>query len=237
MSILALEEEDVILLDVRHPEVVMNEAVLVPRVRVVQIKLFILIAVREDQDHVFGLEIADGLLAHGEDHVVVSLRPDARLKKQDGQGERLRTGRVPRVVEPFDPVLCLNSRVVEAWSVNDIEVVCNGQLRELSYAFNIPFRLEDGLPSQPIQEVGLSVADCAKDNHGGLVRICLLLLVWPGWKRILFGLILTNDVVSTECRRTQLFGISSVTRIVIISRKHRRCLLQGRCCALILQGW
>ena len=96
------------------------------------------------------MEIADGLLAHGEDHVVVSLRPDALLEKQDGQGERLGTCRVPRVVEPFNPILCLNSGVVEARSVNDIEVVRNGQLRELSYAFNIPFRLEDGLAGQPI---------------------------------------------------------------------------------------
>ena len=48
LSVLAVEEEDVILRNVGHPDAVMNETVLVPRVRVVQIKLSVLIAVRED---------------------------------------------------------------------------------------------------------------------------------------------------------------------------------------------
>ena len=62
----------------------MDEAFLIPLVRVVQIKQCILITVRKDQDHVFRLQIADCLLAHGEDHIVVSLRPCARLEEQDG---------------------------------------------------------------------------------------------------------------------------------------------------------
>lgn len=93
------------------------------------------------------------MLAHAKDDVVVSLRPSAGLEKQDGQGEWQRACGVPRGVEPVNPVLCFDSGVVEARSVNDVEVVRHSHLRHLSDAFDGPFRRENVLSGQPIEKV------------------------------------------------------------------------------------
>ena len=85
LSSLTFEKEYAILRNFGQVEVLMYDTFFVPIVRVLHGKLLILITMSENQSHIFWLKVADSFFAHGQDEVVVFLRPYAGLEKQDGQ--------------------------------------------------------------------------------------------------------------------------------------------------------
>ena len=140
LSILALEQEDTILRNRRHPDVIMYDAPPKPIKRVVHIKLVFLITVCENQSYVLWFEVTSSFHAHLQDHIIAVLRPIASLEKQNGQCEGLGTCKVYyRVVELIDPVFRVNSHVIEAWGVDQLKIFSLEHLWHQSDAFNLLF--------------------------------------------------------------------------------------------------
>ena len=110
LTILAFEQEDTILRNLGHPEVIMYDAPLEPLERVVHTKLVFLITVSEDQSYVLWFEVTNSFHAHLQDDMIALLRPNASLKKQNGQFEWIGTCSI--LVEPFNPVSRVNSLVI-----------------------------------------------------------------------------------------------------------------------------
>ena len=84
LSILAFEQEDAILRNLGHTEVVMYDAPLKPLKRVVRTKLVLLITMSEDQGYVLWFEVTNSFHAHLQDNIIAILRPFASLEKQNG---------------------------------------------------------------------------------------------------------------------------------------------------------
>ena len=87
---------------------------------------------RENENGVERGQVVDRILADAQHILVINGRPIAALEQHDAKGEGLglhmRTG-----VEPLHPVDRGNARVVQAWSVDQIEVlqlVADGILRD-----------------------------------------------------------------------------------------------------------
>ena len=116
LSILGLEQKDSVAPNLRQPHA-FEHSIVVPLFRVWHVKLVVLVAVREDEDAVMGVDIFNCCPPDRQDVLVATVWPDARFEDEEGQGEWLGL-RVGAAVEPLHPVGRGNSTVVQTRCVD-----------------------------------------------------------------------------------------------------------------------
>ena len=116
LTISGLEQEDPVASDLRQPHA-FKHAIVVPLLGVFHVKLVILVAMREDEDAVLRVDVGNRCPPDRQNVLVATVRSDARLEDEEGQGEGLGL-RIGAAVEPLYPVGGGNARVVQTGRVD-----------------------------------------------------------------------------------------------------------------------
>ena len=77
----------------------------------------------EDERHVLRRQVLNGLLAHAQNDIVLHTGSIGVLEENDGQREVLRLCRAIPAIKPLHPFLRIDSYIVKARRVNDVEVL------------------------------------------------------------------------------------------------------------------
>ena len=116
LTIAALEQEDPFAPDLRQLHA-FKHAIVVPLLGVFFVKLVILVAMREDEDAVLRVNVSNRCPPDRQNVLVATVRSDARLEDEEGQGEGLGL-RIGAAVEPLHPVGRGNAAVVQTGRVD-----------------------------------------------------------------------------------------------------------------------
>ena len=151
-----LEQKDAVTPDLGQSHS-FEHTIVVPLLGVLHVKFFILVAVREDEDAVLRVDVCNGRPPDGQNVLVATVWPYARLEDKKGQGEWLGPRRIA-FIEPGDPVGRGDARVIQPRCVNQVEVEQLVAARILGHAFHRSRRVEKVVvPRQPVKERRLAV--------------------------------------------------------------------------------